>query len=403
MFVVLTHTFTACATFINFIGLDLTTGERRQEVRASEGDVRRTMKKYGFVYSCPPNLFVEFIRKANFCRQIDVLTVMDKEHRTIVTYDVNALKKCLGLDVTYIVDTISCVLLATYVCQLDFSMRSCTSVIAVFNSMFPDTRTGKTEAQGSGGFVLDTVPGLYVDVVEIDVDSMYPSIMVHYNTVAVGPCAQEVLAFLQQGLAIKKYVEGIPHLRRLVKFLLNALYGAYRCPAFHLYCPAVAEKTCRLGRKMLHRMKFLAHQDGQVVYGVTDSVYVCGVHDIDLVEKFKEEFPAFSFSVEVYESMVIVAKNHYVALKKNDEILHRGTVFRRKNVTQLEKTLFDGILRSALVMARKKELDVDVLYDMGQMMDDATLRLSTTERERVKTNLKQILQYTGHESLVSLI
>ena len=412
MFVILNVTFTACRTFAFFCGIDTTTGEFRKECRCLEATLAQTMQKYNFVFSCPPAFISVCVRRMFFChdQQNQTFVVLDHKRFPIARYDLQPLSRALAMDLSSNFNIIASILLATYLLQIDLTMNGGNaSIIALLNrSLAPDRNTLQhineyDATQSTGGMVLDCLPGMYTDIDVIDVDSMYPSIMLVHNTVATLPdkYASRVRDFLQQGLALKRKVDGIPILRKIVKRLINALYGAFRCPGFRLFEPKVAADTCRLGQVMVQDMKRVAERSGaRVIYGVTDSIFVTGGAQ-DLLAAIQTHFLPFQFSRDTYRKMVIVAKNHYVALTADNNLLHRGTVYRRKTSNDAEKFWFQQVVQVAFQI--QEDDQKKNVTDLVHTVEQATANLSQESRDKIRCNLQDILQHMDLEAIVSFI
>ena len=414
MFLILTTHQTQCKTFTFFVGLDLETGLKREEIRTTHENVQKTMTKHGFRYSCTPNLFSAVLRQSSLFYNVEygIIGLMDMENNRIACFDTHALTRSIKLDTTSTYTSMTSILLAMHQLQIDLTVNLPSfcrgkwqrnhpaSIISVFNEVFfPNTSSISVNIEeNTGGLTLPCTPGLHTDVVAIDVDSMYPTIMLVHGLVDAYPCLRD---YIQQGLHIKQRVHSIPHLRKLSKYLLNTLYGAFGCRHFNAYNLNVMRRTCAIGRQMIKGMKTLVELfQGNVIYGVTASIFATNI-DYDLIlSRLTEKFPFFSFSIDKYPKMVIVTQNHYVALKDDAAVIHRGTLFRQKNANKIQKKMYYEIVSAALQCFESEEI---ILMDVVEKIEEANRQLSQDLKESLRQELFRVLQHTGHASILAVL
>lgn len=156
--------------------------------------------------------------------------------------------------------------------------------------------TGRREPLASpGGYVMDSVPGLYENVLVLDFKSLYPSII---RTFLVDPLGlatagedavpgfggarfsrtNHILPGLIESLwaardeAKKK---GDAALSRAIKILMNSFYGVLGTPACRFFDPRLASSITRRGHEILQGSRALIEAQGlTVIYGDTDSLFV---------------------------------------------------------------------------------------------------------------------------------
>jgi DNA polymerase-2 len=151
----------------------------------------------------------------------------------------------------------------------------------------------------AGGYVMDSRPGLYENVLVFDFKSLYPSLIRTFNLDPLslagdGDSASGALV-APNGACFRRDVRGIlPDLveslaaereqaRRAgqavkanaIKILMNSLYGVLGSPASRLFFPEVANAITHFGQLLIRRSaEFVAAGGHAVIYGDTDSLFV---------------------------------------------------------------------------------------------------------------------------------
>jgi DNA polymerase-2 len=173
-----------------------------------------------------------------------------------------------------------------------------------------------TEAITSpGGFVLDSMPGLYDHVLVLDFKSLYPSII---RTFFIDPLGlalgvkQGGAQALDESQTVPGYLEAryareghiLPELiadlwlrrdeaksrkdtalSQAIKIIMNSFYGVLGTPACRFFDARLASSITRRGHDILIRSRDFIENAGQtVIYGDTDSVFVW-VRDASNVEQ----------------------------------------------------------------------------------------------------------------------
>ena len=152
------------------------------------------------------------------------------------------------------------------------------------------------DALGSpGGYVLDSVPGLFRDVLSFDFRSLYPSII---RTFQVDPWGlhQPGLdpipgadggTFARHGAILPGLITTLHDARseamkqkneplsRAIKILMNSFYGVLGAPGCRFFDPRLASSITRRGHAIIERTRrFFVERHLQVLYGDTDSLFV---------------------------------------------------------------------------------------------------------------------------------
>ena len=153
-----------------------------------------------------------------------------------------------------------------------------------------------------GGYVLDSEPGLYSDVVVLDFKSLYPSIIrtFHVDPLAmVAPGEDRIPGFLgasfsKEHCILPQIIEELWQARdeakrnrdaalsQAVKILMNSFYGVLATGACRFADDELAGAITEFGHYILRWTRdWLERQPGcRVLYGDTDSVFVdCGLPD----------------------------------------------------------------------------------------------------------------------------
>ncbi len=152
-----------------------------------------------------------------------------------------------------------------------------------------------------GGFVLDSMPGIYDHVLVLDFKSLYPSII---RTFFIDPlglalgvsgelAAQQTVPgylegrFARQGHILPELIQqlwqqrdvakvaGDEPLSQAIKIIMNSFYGVLGTPGCRFFDARLASSITRRGHDILGRTRDYIEQAGhRVIYGDTDSVFV---------------------------------------------------------------------------------------------------------------------------------
>lgn len=152
-----------------------------------------------------------------------------------------------------------------------------------------------------GGFVMNSQPGIYNNVLVLDFKSLYPSII---RTFAIDPMglalaqigevdkADIVPGYLDAEFAKTRHilptiiselwlrrdeakVSGDAAMSQAIKIIMNSFYGVLGTPACRFFDARLASSITRRGHEILQKTRDFIEQRGYpVVYGDTDSVFV---------------------------------------------------------------------------------------------------------------------------------
>lgn len=154
------------------------------------------------------------------------------------------------------------------------------------------------DVRTTGGFVMDSVPGIYDFVIVCDFKSLYPSIMRTFN---IDPlmfsenCKGDNLIKAPNGACFKREAGVLPSLleslwyererarenndsltRQAIKISMNSMYGVLASPNCRFYSIDMANAITHFGHMLLKKTKEIVEKEGygMVLYGDTDSVFV---------------------------------------------------------------------------------------------------------------------------------
>ncbi len=158
-----------------------------------------------------------------------------------------------------------------------------------------DVGASANKTQSPGGYVMDSQPGLFDNVLVLDFKSLYPSII---RTFRIDPCGlwqpgdDPVPGFLGAGFSRTKTI--LPRiieelwqqrdaakrhadkpLSQATKIIMNSFYGVLGSPGCRFFDPRLASSITRRGHEIIRRSRDWIEQQGhRVIYGDTDSVFV---------------------------------------------------------------------------------------------------------------------------------
>ncbi|MEM6989917.1 MAG: DNA polymerase II [Myxococcota bacterium] len=159
----------------------------------------------------------------------------------------------------------------------------------------PDVGDATDITASPGGWVMDSVPGLYDNVLVLDFKSLYPSII---RTFAIDPLGLSFPgddpipglpsgAFAREGHILPELIEGLWGAReqakqrgdaarsRAIKILMNSLYGVLGSGGCRFFNPQLASSITLRGQEIIQDSRaWIEARDLTVIYGDTDSLFV---------------------------------------------------------------------------------------------------------------------------------
>ncbi len=152
-----------------------------------------------------------------------------------------------------------------------------------------------------GGYVMNSRPGIYDNILVLDFKSLYPSII---RTFLIDPCAfwiaehqhllpEEVVAgfndaiFAREGHILPQMIEHLWQARDIakqennaplshaIKIIMNSFYGVLGSTGCRFFDPRVCSSITLRGHEIIQRSRDWIEQQGYaVIYGDTDSLFV---------------------------------------------------------------------------------------------------------------------------------
>jgi DNA polymerase-2 len=159
----------------------------------------------------------------------------------------------------------------------------------------PDVAVDAEVTPSPGGHVLESVPGLYRDVLSFDFRSLYPSIIRTFRIDPLGlvePGDDPVpgfdgALFAREGAILPEMIERLHEARsqamaaknealsRAIKILMNSFYGVLGTPGCRFFDARLPTSITRRGHAVIERARrFFEEQGLRVIYGDTDSLFV---------------------------------------------------------------------------------------------------------------------------------
>ncbi|WP_236607544.1 DNA polymerase II [Sandaracinus amylolyticus] len=159
----------------------------------------------------------------------------------------------------------------------------------------PDVGVEVDAIPSPGGHVLESVPGLYRNVLSFDFRSLYPSIIRTFHVDPLGLWAPgddpipgfEGASFPREGAILPDIVAHLAEARgraqsaknealsRAIKILMNSFYGVLGTPGCRFFDPRLATSITRRGHEIIDRSRAFFEERGHpVIYGDTDSLFV---------------------------------------------------------------------------------------------------------------------------------
>lgn len=159
----------------------------------------------------------------------------------------------------------------------------------------PDIGDAGEIVASPGGWVMDSVPGLYDNVLVLDFKSLYPSIIRTFAIDPLGLAAPgddpipgfEGGTFARTGHILPELIEALWKAReeakrrkddarsRAIKILMNSFYGVLGSGGCRFFNPKLASSITLRGHEIIQRSRTLIEDRGlRVIYGDTDSLFV---------------------------------------------------------------------------------------------------------------------------------
>ncbi len=161
----------------------------------------------------------------------------------------------------------------------------------------PDVGSQQNKTASPGGYVMDSQPGLYDNVLVLDFKSLYPSIIRTFKIDPLGLAVHTDLndsipGFLGAEFSRDKHIlpnivsqlwhdrdeAKIEHnqpLSQAIKIIMNSFYGVLGSSGCRFFNPQLASSITKRGHQIIQTTKTIIEEQGYpVIYGDTDSVFV---------------------------------------------------------------------------------------------------------------------------------
>ncbi len=151
------------------------------------------------------------------------------------------------------------------------------------------------DTSSPGGYVMDSRPGLYHNVLVLDFKSLYPSIIRTFRIDPLGmarPGVDPIPGFLDASFSRQESIlpdiitrlweqrdqarqQGDQPLSQAIKIIMNSFYGVLGSSGCRFYNPKLASSITRRGHQIITRSRDRLETWGHpVIYGDTDSLFV---------------------------------------------------------------------------------------------------------------------------------
>ncbi|MEE9309670.1 MAG: DNA polymerase II, partial [Cocleimonas sp.] len=161
----------------------------------------------------------------------------------------------------------------------------------------PDVGSQQNKTASPGGYVMDSQPGLYDNVLVLDFKSLYPSIIRTFKIDPLGLAVHTELddsipGFLEAEFSRDRHIlpnivtelwqgrddakkENNQPLSQAIKIIMNSFYGVLGSSGCRFFNPQLASSITKRGHQIIQKTKAIIEEEGySVIYGDTDSVFV---------------------------------------------------------------------------------------------------------------------------------
>ena len=188
------------------------------------------------------------------------------------------------------------------------------------------------------------------DVYQLDVTSMFPTIMIRDGL--LGPASDKYASLVADRIANKK--AGNPK-AKTQKIVINATYGGTRSNWLNLYNPKVAIHVNVAGMVAVYNLARGLSKIGQIIQVNTDGVAVKLNNDPNAKERmFKikkqwEQYFKLNLEVTHFKRLIQRDVNNYIAVKGNDHLKLKGGAIAQAQTRDPLKSTTPTVLQTALL------------------------------------------------------
>ena len=177
-------------------------------------------------------------------------------------------------------------------------------------------------------------------ILDCDISSMYPNIMIEYNLLSRSiPRAgrERFKEIVKTRIEAKK--KGDKNTANALKICINALYGISRDKTSAVYDPRNGISVCVVGQLVMLDLLEKLHQIPSVVFlnWNTDGIFLCYDNTdetfdrIDEVTREWEKRTRLTMEFDDYKDIYQANVNNYVAISADGDIHAKGALFKAKN------------------------------------------------------------------------
>lgn len=208
----------------------------------------------------------------------------------------------------------------------------------------------------------------FENVRNLDVASLYPSLIVNYNI--LGPATNKYEEILNERIRIKH----IDKQKQLgLKLILNSVYGLLKSKYSLLHNPKASTTVCALGQILLYDLTTRLAPTCEIVQINTDGVaFIPHTDDYKQIWKEWEQDYNLTLEEEFYKEFIQRDVNNYIAVEEDGNLKIKGgdvaryykdSYFRNNNARILDIALVDKLVHNKDVLDTLMEnLDKPHLY-----------------------------------------
>ncbi len=234
-----------------------------------------------------------------------------------------------------------------------------------------------------GGYTDVRVTGVVRPVINVDIASLYPSLILSHKLFPqgdrLGVFERALRELLTQRLAIKQRLKSLSDSARFAqldarqgafKIIINSFYGYLGTARMNFADLDIAEEVTRLGQETVREMARLVEElGGRIVEIDTDGIYLQPPEHIrgaegyaEFAEKVNEQMPE-GISVELggqYEAMLSYKVKNYALLSPDGELTIKGSGMKSRGLEPFLRRFIEDSIRLILEGRAEK---IEPLYE----------------------------------------
>jgi len=273
-----------------------------------------------------------------------------------------------------------------------------------------------------GAIVVEPVPGIHFNVVVMDFQSLYPSIIKVYNlgyqsilcpheecrdnkvpdtphwickkqraleSALIGSLRDLRVNWYKPKAKDSKLSKELRNwysvIQSALKVILNASYGVFGAETFDLYCPPVAEATAAIGRNIITQTINKARELGiEVIYGDTDSLFLKNpsLDKIEILAEWSRETLGMELELDKFYRYAVLSsrKKNYLGILEDGKVDVKGLTGKKRHIPLLIKRSFDELERRLSQVESPAEFE-QAKKDIRKIIRECYLKLKRREWE----------------------